>query len=133
MRMPQMPQTPAKLDADRLFRAFADRTRLRILGMLKRGELCVGDIVEILRAPQARVSRHLAYLRRSGLVAVRQDGRWSFYSLARPADGFHRKLLQCLQACFRDVPEIVADFRRQQRVSRGGGCCPRSRPRMRRG
>ncbi len=53
---------------DLLFRAFADRTRLRILHMLANGELCVCDIVGVLEVPQPKTSRHLAYLRRAGLV-----------------------------------------------------------------
>jgi DNA-binding transcriptional ArsR family regulator len=59
---------------DLMFRAFSDRTRLRILYLLKYGETCVGDLVEILGVPQAKASRHLAYLRKAGLVEVRRDG-----------------------------------------------------------
>ena len=70
---------------DSMFRAFSDRTRLRILHVLQGGELCVGDIVESLLAPQPRISRHLAYLRKAGLVVVRKSGLWSHYSLA-PAE-----------------------------------------------
>jgi ArsR family transcriptional regulator len=53
-----------------MFRAFSDRNRLRILHLLQDGEMCVGDIVNVLQVPQPRVSRHLAYLRRAGLVVV---------------------------------------------------------------
>lgn len=109
---------------DRMFRAFSDRTRLRILYLLRGGRLCVGDLVKILNIPQAKTSRHLAYLRRSGLVRVREKGPWSFYSLA-PAEGrFHKKLLECLSVCFRDVPEIASDARRARKVRKEGGCCP---------
>ena len=59
---------------DSMFRAFSDRTRLRILHVLQGGELCVGDIVEVLQAPQPRISRHLAYLRKAKLVTVRKSG-----------------------------------------------------------
>jgi len=72
------PQHPVDL----MFRAFSDPVRLRILHLLQSGEFCVGDIVKVLRLPQPRVSRHLAYLRRAGLVKVRQNGLWKFYSLA---------------------------------------------------
>ena len=81
---------------DLAFRAFSDRTRLRILHVLQQGELCVGDMVEILQAPQPRVSRHLAYLRKANLVTVRKSGLWSHYSLAPAKTPFHRKLLECL-------------------------------------
>jgi len=117
--------TEPKDRVDRMFRAFSDRTRLRILQLLRGGELCVGDIVEILRIPQAKTSRHLAYLRKSGLVGVREEGIWCFYSLAPAGDPFHRKLLECLGACFRGVSEIAADARRAQKIRRSGGCCPK--------
>ena len=59
-----------------LFKALADATRLRILGLLLTGEICVCDIHESLKIPQSKASRHLAYLRRSGLVQTRRDGLW---------------------------------------------------------
>ncbi len=107
-----------------MFRAFSDRTRLRILHLLQGGELCVGDIVEILQIPQPRASRHLAYLRKSSLVVVRRSGLWCHYSLAPAKTAFHRKLLECLDKCFGDVPEIRADDRRANKVRKSGGCCP---------
>jgi ArsR family transcriptional regulator, arsenate/arsenite/antimonite-responsive transcriptional repressor len=109
---------------DLMFRAFSDRTRLRILHLLQGGELCVGDIVTILQIPQPRVSRHLAYLRKSKLVVVRKSGLWSHYSLTRPHSPFHRKLLECLEKCFGDVPELKADRVRAVKVRKSGGCCP---------
>ena len=68
--MAKATQTEAQNTVDLMFRAFSDRTRLRILHVLRDGELCVGDIVESLRAPQPRISRHLAY------SAKGQFGRW---------------------------------------------------------
>ena len=72
-----MPQTQVNL----MFRAFSDPTRLRILHLLLDGELCVGDLVKILKVPQPTASRHLAYLRRAGLVATRRNGLWNYYAL----------------------------------------------------
>jgi ArsR family transcriptional regulator len=69
-----------------LFKALADATRLRILGLLLTGEVCVCDIHESLRVPQPKVSRHLAYLRRTGLVDTRRDGLWVHYRLGRLPD-----------------------------------------------
>jgi ArsR family transcriptional regulator len=109
--------------AGRMFRAFSDGTRLRILHLLEdRREVCVGDLVAALRAPQTTVSRHLAYLRRSGLVRVRKDGLWKHYSLAPPGGPLHQALLRCLRCCADEVPELAADRRRFERLD---GCCPR--------
>jgi len=110
---------------DKLFRAFADRTRLRILHLLQDGELCVSDIITILRVPQAKASHHLNYLRRAGLVDVRKQGLWCFYQL-RPAETpFHEKLLDCLGQCFTGVPGLAADRERAAKVKASGGCCPK--------
>ncbi len=109
--------------ADLMFRAFSDRTRLRILRLLCDGELCVGDIVAILQVPQPRASRHLGHLRKAGLVVVRKAGLWSHYSLAEPMGPFHEKLLECLANCFRDVPQLQADAARAEKIRKTGGCC----------
>src|SRR6187401_1803600 len=68
------------------FKALADATRLRILGLLLSGEVCVCDIHESLKIPQPKASRHLAYLRRAGLVETRRDGLWIHYRLGTLAD-----------------------------------------------
>lgn len=119
-------QTGERGGIDLMFRAFSDRTRLRILHLLQHGELCVGDIVESLRAPQPRISRHLAYLRKASLVVVRKSGQWSHYSLSPAQSAFHRKLLECLGKCFGEVPEIKADAARAAKIRESGGCCATS-------
>ena len=108
-----------------MFRAFSDRTRLRILQLLRDGELCVGDLVAILRVPQPTASRHLSYLRKTGLVVTRKRGLWNFYALAPARSRFHSKLIECLAACFGDVPGLGADAARAKKIRRSGGCCPR--------
>jgi ArsR family transcriptional regulator, arsenate/arsenite/antimonite-responsive transcriptional repressor len=112
---------------DLIFRAFSDRTRLRLLSVLTQGEQCVGDLVEILKVPQPKVSRHLAYLRKAGLVATREQGLWNFYRLAPARMPFHKKMLECLGACYTDVPEIARDARKARDLRKSGGCCPDSR------
>ena len=119
-----MQQTNVSDSVDLMFRAFSDRTRLRILSLLRRKELCVGDIVEILLVPQPRISRHLAYLRKSALVTVRKSGLWCYYSLTPAQTAFHRKLLSCLSNCFSEVPQIQADLARAAEIKHFGGCCP---------
>jgi ArsR family transcriptional regulator len=104
-----------------MFRAFSDRTRLRILHLLAGGELCVCDLVRVLRVPQPTASRHLAYLRRAGLVLTRREGLWSYYRLAPAATPFHQKLIECLGCCFAEVPELAKDAKRLGRGA-GGRC-----------
>ena len=115
---------------DLVFRAFSDRTRLRVLSLLRQrdDEVCVCDIIRVLALPQAKVSRHLAYLRKAGLVDVRQAGTWRYYRLAGANSSFHAKLLECLSCCFADVPELRRDARKlglktNASCSPRGGCC----------
>ena len=85
------------------FQAFADPTRLRILGLLAAGEVCVCNIHECLGIPQPTASRHLAYLRKTRLVLARKDGLWSYYRLAPAKGAFHNRLLDCLAAGAADL------------------------------
>src|ERR1700710_803726 len=102
-----------KIDrVDVMFRAFSDRTRLRLLNMLRTGETCVCDLVEVLAVPQPKVSRHLAYLRKAGLVLARKEGLWMHYRLTGATSDFHRSLLNCLSCCFKAVPELAQDIER---------------------
>jgi len=114
----------ASIPVNRIFRAFSDATRLRILSLLKEGEHCVGDLVMVLGLPQPKVSRHLAYLRKAGLVEVRGHGLWNFYRLAPPTSPFHKKLIECLSACFGDVPKVARDAQKARALKKSGGCCP---------
>jgi len=69
-----------------LFRALADRTRLRLLNLMGAGEVCVCFFVEVLGTNQPKISRHLAYLRRAGVVAARREGKWMHYRVSVPED-----------------------------------------------
>ncbi len=93
-------------DLDALFKGFADPTRLRILNILAAGELCVCDLVDILVLPQPTISRHLAYLRRMGLVEVTRNRKFAHYRLAAPANLVHRTLIDCARTCFVGVPPL---------------------------
>ncbi len=111
-----------------LFRAFADATRLRILNLLLEGEVCVCDLCAILDEVQPKISRHLAYLRRAGLVTVRNQGKWKIYSIAECsegdcADGLRQTLLDCVRTCLRPTDVLQADFERLK-VTPKGSCCP---------
>lgn len=112
-------KTVAANPVDHMFRAFSDPTRLRILNLLLHGELCVCDIVNTLKVPQPMASRHLAYLRKAGLVEVRREGLWMYYTLATPRTTFHKKLIDCLGCCFQDVPQLAKDAKQLNRTR----CC----------
>jgi ArsR family transcriptional regulator len=119
-----MPLATKKSRVDVMFRAFSDPTRLRILNLLKTGELCVCDLVRVIDVPQPKISRHLAYLRKAGLVTARRDGQWMHYKLAPAANPFHRKLMECLACCFTDVPELANDVKELRRpCCDAGPCC----------
>lgn len=107
---------------DRMFRAFADETRLRLLHLLTRGELCVCDLTAILRLSQPKVSRHLAYLRRAGLVRGRKDGLWRHYSLAEANGKFHAGLIGCLRGCFAEADVLRRDGARLDKRRKGKSC-----------
>ena len=94
------------------FKAFADPTRLRILNLLAVQELCVCHLVEILDAPQPKISRHLAMLRRAGLVTARSEGPWRHYALPAERVGLARTLLDCVATCLKDLDELRADRER---------------------
>ena len=104
--MPTPLPAPTIEDLDAVFKGFADPTRIRILNVLAAGELCVCDVVELLRVPQPAVSRHLAYLRRMGLVEATREWKYAHYRLAEPAHTVHRSLIQCVRACFRGIPSL---------------------------
>jgi len=107
-----------QLDVDKMFRAVSDRTRLRIVNLLRDGELCVCDIVEVLDVPQPAVSRHLAYLRDAGFVVGRKEGLWHHYRLVPARRAFHRTLIACVESCASEVPELAEDVKRVRQISR---------------
>src|SRR2546427_2317285 len=109
---------------ERVFRALADPTRLRIVGLLAGGETCVCHIHESLRIPQPKTSRHLAYLRRAGLVAARKDGLWVHYRLAEPADPTVRTVLNAAVHTLGHVSTAQND---EQRLSRKATRAPPDR------
>lgn len=96
-------------DLDALFKGFADPTRLRVLNALAAGELCVCDLVDLLELSQPAVSRHLAYLRRMGLVEATREWKFAHYRLAEPRHAVHRNLLACVRSCFTGVPSLDAE------------------------
>lgn len=106
----------ARLDTlETLFKALADSTRLRILGLLLDGEICVCHIHESLGLPQPKTSRHLAYLRRAGLVEARRDGLWVHYRLARMDDPVMQALVDAVGHAIGHLASGEKDRRRLAR------------------
>ncbi|MDQ4120052.1 MAG: metalloregulator ArsR/SmtB family transcription factor [Acidobacteriota bacterium] len=99
-------------EMERFFLALADKTRLRILNLIGEGEICVCFFTEVLQAPQPKISRHLAYLRRSGVVKTRRDGKWIYYSLIQPKDESARRVLSEIQTWMESDEQMQKDHQR---------------------
>jgi ArsR family transcriptional regulator, arsenate/arsenite/antimonite-responsive transcriptional repressor len=107
-------------DMESVFKALADATRLRILGLLLAGEVCVCDIHESLKIPQPKASRHLAYLRKSGLVETRRDGLWIHYRFGKLTDPVMAAIVDAVRHALTHVDIVHRDGERLQKRT---GCC----------
>lgn len=111
-----------------MFKACADETRLRLLVLLSERELCVCELVDILEMPQGKISRHLAVLRRAGLVTDRRCGTWIHYSIRRGGTPLARRLRAYLKSEGRDDALPAADLVRLRDLADCGEiCCPPDR------
>jgi ArsR family transcriptional regulator len=107
-----------------LFAALADRTRLRLLNLMDGREVCVCYFVEILGQSQPKISRHLAYLRRAGIVAARREGKWMHYKIVAPAHAGAASVLRETLLALRQDAEMQRDL-----VLLNRACCtPRQLP-----
>jgi ArsR family transcriptional regulator, arsenate/arsenite/antimonite-responsive transcriptional repressor len=103
---------------ERFFRALADRTRLRILNLLGADEVCVCFLSEILRTNQPSISRHLAYLKRAGIVGARREGKWMHYRIVTPPDPYAASFLSDVRAWLAQDKAMQRDRKQLVRV-----CC----------
>ena len=110
---------------DQVLKALADPTRIRILGLLAAGEICVCHIHESLRLSQPLVSRHLAYLRKAGFVESRKDGFWVHYRIAPRRDDVTRVLLDAVYHCVGHLSTVAKDGKRLEKKT---GCCATTQP-----
>jgi ArsR family transcriptional regulator, arsenate/arsenite/antimonite-responsive transcriptional repressor len=110
------------LTMEKLFRVLADRTRLRLLSLMTGQEICVCYLVEMLKTSQPKISRHLAYLRGSGIVAARREGRWMHYRVVPPSDPAAARILEEVQ---RRLAEDGA--MQQDRARLVKACCMRQK------
>ena len=113
-----MRKTGRAFDMERLFKALADRTRLRLLNLIGEDEVCVCFFVEVLDTNQPKISRHLAYLRRAGVVETRRDGKWMHYRIAEPEDAHAARLFGEVRAWLAEDREMQRDRERLVKV-----CC----------
>lgn len=113
-----MTRTLKSFDLVKLFAALADPTRLRLLNLMNRREVCVCYFVEILKQGQPKISRHLAYLRRVGIVEARREGKWIHYRIERPDDTRAAAILDATLRSFETNRDMQADLARL-----GQACC----------
>jgi len=100
------------------FRALADHTRLRLLNLMGTDEVCVCFFVEVLRTNQPKISRHLAYLRRAGVVAARREGKWMHYRIVEPPDPHAARIFKEVRDWLKEDAEMQRDRERFVKV-----CC----------
>lgn len=106
------------IDMERFFRALADRTRLRLLNLMSNGEICVCFFVEVLGMSQPKISRHLGYLRRAGVVAARREGKWIHYRIVEPPNAHAAQVFDGIRSWLVEDDEMKRDLRRLETV-----CC----------
>src|SRR5512138_2580832 len=110
-------------DLELFFAALADKTRLRLLNLMRGGEVCVCFFAETLGTNNPKISRHLAYLKRANLVPGRRDGKWMHYRINRPADEGAAKIFDELLATLANDKEMQKDLKQLVNV-----CCAPSSP-----
>jgi ArsR family transcriptional regulator, arsenate/arsenite/antimonite-responsive transcriptional repressor len=106
-----------------LFKALADRTRLRVIHLIGDDEVCVCFFVEVLKTNQPKISRHLAYLRRAGLVSARREGKWMHYRLVEPPDPHAAKIFREVRSWLENHPDMQRDKARLEKI-----CCAQQLP-----
>jgi ArsR family transcriptional regulator, arsenate/arsenite/antimonite-responsive transcriptional repressor len=106
-----------------LFKALADRTRLRLISLIGDSEVCVCFFVVILKTSQPKISRHLAYMRRAGIVMARREGKWMHYRLAEPPDEHAARIFREVRASLAEHPEFQRDREKLMHV-----CCATNLP-----
>jgi ArsR family transcriptional regulator len=113
---------PPSVNLEGVFRALADSTRLRLLHLMHGREICVCYLVEVLNVSQPKISRHLAYLRRAGLVLARREGKWMHYRLATPSNRHAADILSTTLESISREPQMQRDLQKLN-----SACCgPRS-------
>ncbi len=97
-------------ELEKVLTALADRTRLRLLNLMRGGEVCVCFFVDVLGEPQPKISRHLAFLRKAGLVTARREGKWMHYSIAEPKHATARSVFDHTLKELANDADLERDF-----------------------
>ena len=113
-----MTRQTRSFDKELFFKALADQTRLRLLNLMGNDEVCVCFFVEILKLNQPKISRHLAYLRKAGIVSARRQGTWMHYRIVEPANAGGATTLKAVRDWLSHDPEMQRDRQRLVKV-----CC----------
>src|SRR5213593_4178125 len=108
---------------ERLFKALADQTRLRLISLIGDSEVCVCFLVEVLKTSQPKISRHLAYLRRAQIATARREGKWMHYRLTEPPDEHAARIFREVRASLTEHPEFQRDREKLLQV-----CCATQLP-----
>ena len=111
-------ETKRDVPLDQLFCALADSTRLRIINLMGEQEVCVCYFTQVIAAPQPKISRHLAYLRRTGIVGARREGKWMHYRLLMPQEPHAASILESTLKAFQQDKDMQRDLARLRRA-----CC----------
>ena len=115
--------TKRTYDIENLFKALADRTRLRLVSLIGESEVCVCFLVAILKTSQPKISRHLAYLRRAQIVAARREGKWIHYRLVEPPDEHAARIFREVRASLAEHPGLQRDREKLMQL-----CCATQLP-----
>ena len=106
-----------------LFKALADTTRLRLINLIGNDEVCVCFFVEVLKINQPKISRHLAYLRRAGVVSARREGKWIHYRIVEPPDRHAANIFREVRTWLSNEPAMKTDRARLEKI-----CCAQRLP-----
>lgn len=107
-----MKSAPELKEMENLFLALADKTRLRLLNLMREDEICVCFFTEVLGESQPKISRHLSYLRHAGLVSTRRDGKWIHYRIEQPKNSFAAQTLRDTLQWLASQAEMKDDYRK---------------------
>lgn len=106
-----------------LFKALADHTRLRLINLMGDDEVCVCFFVEVLKTNQPKISRHLAYLKRAGVVSARREGKWIHYRIVEPPDARAANIFREVRTWMENDPAMQSDHARLRKI-----CCATQLP-----